>query len=268
MLSRNPDDYVRETKLDLQRGERGERGGETGAGLGPARPRLPPAREGRGQRRRRQGRHSGACRPCPAAELPAGEGVSQLRAAEPRAGSACSPSRRRARPVGNRRCAHALARSSCSGPYPPCGGGVAGLRPSRRALPPLPAPGGERGLLGVLGVSERGLGTPLELERGAGPLVTGLDLPGCSQCYPRYPWHSIAFTAGCFPLHLILLPAYPLLKLAKILYVLNVVFTSSNCSLVAVVMTVPALFSSSSSRTGLQFHLCNVIEIRFSFYLV
>lgn len=152
-----------------------------------------------------------------------------------------------------------------AGPDPPCGGAGRGAAAFPPGSAPAARPGGERGLLGV---SERGLETPLELERGAGALVTGLDLPGCSQCYPRYPWHSVAFTAGCFPLHLILLPAYPLLKLAKILYVLHVVFTSSNCSLVAVMMTVPALFSSSSSRTVLQFHLCNVIEIRFSFYLV
>lgn len=91
VLSRNPDDYVRETKLDLQRGERGARGGARG---GPGRTGCrPPGRAGGGgggsggggrAGREEGGRavsQSGVRQPCPLLGLPPGAGASQLRAA-------------------------------------------------------------------------------------------------------------------------------------------------------------------------------------------
>lgn len=70
VLSRNPDDCVRETKLDLQRGESGTRrgAGRSGAGRG-AGPGPPGTARGTG---RREGAQETPALPRPAAERPPG----------------------------------------------------------------------------------------------------------------------------------------------------------------------------------------------------
>lgn len=131
VLSRNPDDYLRETKLDLQRGERGSRGG---AGSAPLRRPGRTEGSGGGGEGEREGAQASAG---PAAELPPGEGASPLRAAQPPAGGGL-PAAGLGGTGGNARRAHAPGRPGPASPARRAAGPWPAVRRRRRCGPRPP----------------------------------------------------------------------------------------------------------------------------------